>query len=105
MVGARGSSCGTSRSLGARRLAQRILGRPTEVQERTMAREFKSSRDVIIRTGAWKAATDFYRSKLGFRLAYKDEQLVGFETGSFRLYVEAGRSHGPVFDFLVPDVK
>jgi predicted enzyme related to lactoylglutathione lyase len=31
--------------------------------------------------------------------------IVGFETGSFRLYVEKGSPHGPVFDFLVADVE
>jgi hypothetical protein len=28
-----------------------------------------------------------------------------FETSAFRLYVESGKEHGPVFDFLVPDVE
>jgi len=30
---------------------------------------------------------------------------MGFETGAFCLYVEQGREHGPVFEFLVPDVE
>jgi hypothetical protein len=30
---------------------------------------------------------------------------MGFETGSFCLYVEKGKAHGPVFEFLVPDVE
>jgi len=31
---------------------------------------------------------------------------MGFETGSFCLYVEKGKkSHGPVLEFLVPDVQ
>jgi hypothetical protein len=30
---------------------------------------------------------------------------MGFETGAFCLYVEKGESHGPVFEFLVPDVQ
>ena len=30
---------------------------------------------------------------------------MGFETGSFCLYVEKGTQHGPVFDFLVADVQ
>jgi len=34
----------------------------------------------------------------------KGSNIVGFETGSFRLFVEGGRSHGPIFDLLVPDV-
>jgi predicted enzyme related to lactoylglutathione lyase len=30
--------------------------------------------------------------------------MLGFETGAFCLYVERGTGHGPVFEFLVPDV-
>jgi hypothetical protein len=30
---------------------------------------------------------------------------MGFETGAFCLYVEKGEAHGPVFEFLVPDVQ
>jgi catechol 2,3-dioxygenase-like lactoylglutathione lyase family enzyme len=66
---------------------------------------FRSSRDVIIRTDAWAAAKEFYGSVLGFSLVSESETLIGVETGSFRLYLEKGKSHGPVFDFLVPDVQ
>jgi hypothetical protein len=31
--------------------------------------------------------------------------MVGFETGEFRLYVEKGPEHAPVFELLAPDVK
>jgi hypothetical protein len=31
--------------------------------------------------------------------------MVGFETGSFCLFVENGKAHGPVFEFLVADVQ
>lgn len=67
-------------------------------------RNVKSSRDVIIRTNKWAEALRFYESVLGFAVASRDEEMVGFETGAFRLYVEAGPPHGPVFDFLVADV-
>jgi catechol 2,3-dioxygenase-like lactoylglutathione lyase family enzyme len=70
-----------------------------------MATAFRSSRDVIIRTDDWAAATTFYASTLGFDVVHRSEKLVGFETGTFRLYVEKGEEHGPVFDFLVPDVQ
>jgi predicted enzyme related to lactoylglutathione lyase len=70
-----------------------------------VAIEFKSSRDVIIRTDAWAEATEFYRSVLGLPVTQQSETLMGFETGSFCLYVEKGEEHGPVFDFLVPDVQ
>ncbi|RDS82420.1 VOC family protein [Dyella psychrodurans] len=70
-----------------------------------MTTSVRSSRDIIIRTGDWAAATEFYASALGFELVYRGQNMVGFETGSFRLYVEKGEAHGPVFDFLVPDVQ
>jgi catechol 2,3-dioxygenase-like lactoylglutathione lyase family enzyme len=69
-----------------------------------MSDSFKSSRDVIVRTGKWSDAVSFYGSVLGLPTAYEDAIMVGFETGSFRLYVEKGPEHGPVFEFLVPDV-
>jgi catechol 2,3-dioxygenase-like lactoylglutathione lyase family enzyme len=49
-----------------------------------------SSRDVIVRTDAWPDAVRFYESLLGWRILQRDNNLVGFETGSFRLYVENG---------------
>lgn len=64
----------------------------------------RSSRDVIIRTRHWAEALRFYQQVLGFSLASRAEGMAGLETGSFRLYVEAGEAHGPVFDFLVADV-
>jgi catechol 2,3-dioxygenase-like lactoylglutathione lyase family enzyme len=67
-------------------------------------RNVSSSRDVIIRTKEWAEAVRFYESVLGFAVASRDKEMVGFETGAFRLYVEAGQPHGPVFDFLVADV-
>jgi len=70
-----------------------------------MATALRSSRDIIIRTNDWARATEFYGSTLGFELVYRGENMVGFETGSFRLYVEKGEDHGPVFDYLVPDVQ
>jgi catechol 2,3-dioxygenase-like lactoylglutathione lyase family enzyme len=71
----------------------------------TVASTFRSSRDVIIRTDAWAEAQRFYGSVLGLPVAYESETIIGFETGAFRLYVEKGKKHGPVFEFLVPDVQ
>ena len=65
----------------------------------------KSSRDVIVRTQNWDAAVHFYEKTLGFSVLHRSETIVGFDTGAFVLYVEAGESHGPVFDFLTPDVQ
>jgi predicted enzyme related to lactoylglutathione lyase len=70
-----------------------------------MGPAFQSSRDVIIRTDDWAAATAFYRSVLGLPVTHQSEALLGFETGAFCLYVEKGQDHGPVFEFLVPDVE
>jgi hypothetical protein len=65
---------------------------------------YTASRDVIIRTEAWDEALNFYGRVLGFPVFYETETMVGFETGGFRLYVEKGSEHGPVFDFLTEDV-
>jgi len=70
-----------------------------------MAKKIKSSRDVIIRTDAWAKASKFYGSVLGLPVACKSKTMLGFETGSFMLYVEKGKPHGPVFEMLVPDVQ
>jgi hypothetical protein len=65
---------------------------------------FASSRDVIIQTLDWEAATAFYETVLRLPVTHRSDRLMGFETGSFRLYVERGVRPGPVFDFLVTDV-
>ena len=70
-----------------------------------MAITFRSSRDVIIRTDNWTEATSFYGSVLGLPVVHRSETLMGFEAGDFCLYVEKGKEHGPVFEFLVPDVQ
>jgi catechol 2,3-dioxygenase-like lactoylglutathione lyase family enzyme len=70
-----------------------------------VATPFQSTRDVIIRTEAWREATEFYRATLGLPVVSRSETLVGFDAGAFRLYVEKGPRHGPVFEFLVPDVQ
>jgi predicted enzyme related to lactoylglutathione lyase len=70
-----------------------------------MKSKFKSSRDVIIRANDWDKANQFYGSVLGLDLSHQSETMTGYETGSFCLYVEKGEDHGPVFEFLVPDVQ
>jgi catechol 2,3-dioxygenase-like lactoylglutathione lyase family enzyme len=73
--------------------------------EIAVANIFRSTRDVIIRTDSWEEVAHFYGSVLGLPVAYQSVTLLGFETGSFLLYVEKGKDHGPVFEFLVPDVQ
>jgi catechol 2,3-dioxygenase-like lactoylglutathione lyase family enzyme len=70
-----------------------------------MTTPIQSSRDIIIRTGNWAAAVSFYASTMGFPEVFRAQNMVGFETGAFRLYVEKGEAHGPVFEYLVPDVQ
>ena len=70
-----------------------------------MSNTFKASRDIILRTEKWSEALKFYGSVLGLPITEKAETIVGFETGSFCVYVEQGKEHGPVFDFLVPDIQ
>jgi predicted enzyme related to lactoylglutathione lyase len=70
-----------------------------------MSNTFKASRDIIVRTEKWSEALKFYGSVLGLPITHRSETIVGFETGSFCLYVEQGKEHGPVFDFLVPNIQ
>jgi catechol 2,3-dioxygenase-like lactoylglutathione lyase family enzyme len=70
-----------------------------------MAGVFQASRDVIIRTDHWHEALHFYATVLGLPLTRHSDTLAAFETGGFCLYVEKGAAHGPVFEFLVPDVQ
>ena len=65
----------------------------------------KSSRDIILRTHRWAEAVEFYETALGFKVIYRTDTIVGFDTGALILYVEKGAEHGPVFDFLTADVR
>jgi catechol 2,3-dioxygenase-like lactoylglutathione lyase family enzyme len=69
-----------------------------------MTDAFQSTREVILRTEQWSDAVSFYRSVLGLPVAYESPTMIGFETGAFRLYVERGAPHPPVFELLVADV-
>jgi predicted enzyme related to lactoylglutathione lyase len=87
----------------ALRLNQARVGNHNK--ETAVTNAFGSSRDVIISTDAWAEATRFYGTVLGLPVTHRSETLMGFETGAFCLYVEKGRRHGPVFEFLVADVQ
>lgn len=65
----------------------------------------RSSRDVLIQTNDMEGAAHFYEKILGFKVFERSEQLIGLETGSFRLFLDKGEPYGPVFDFLVPDFE
>jgi catechol 2,3-dioxygenase-like lactoylglutathione lyase family enzyme len=65
----------------------------------------KSSRDVLIQTKQMDTAANFYEKVLGFKVIERSEQIIGFETGSFRFFIDKGESYGPVFEFYVPDLE
>jgi catechol 2,3-dioxygenase-like lactoylglutathione lyase family enzyme len=69
-----------------------------------MTSRFRSGADVIIRTPRFREAVEFYEAVLGLPVAHRGDALVGFDAGAFRLYVEDGPEHGPVFDFRVADL-
>jgi catechol 2,3-dioxygenase-like lactoylglutathione lyase family enzyme len=64
----------------------------------------KSSRDVLIQTNKIDAAAAFYEKILGLKVIKRSKQLIGFETGSFRLFIDKGESYGPVFEFYVSNL-
>jgi catechol 2,3-dioxygenase-like lactoylglutathione lyase family enzyme len=65
-----------------------------------------STNDVILRTSDLEAAKAFYNGVLGFPIVADDGiRLVGFDTGSFNLYLELGEPNGAVFEFEVDDVN
>lgn len=70
-----------------------------------MRKPVRSTRDVIVRTESLSGAVEFYTSVLGLPISSRSADLVGFETGSFCLYLEQGPKHGPVFELLVADVQ
>jgi catechol 2,3-dioxygenase-like lactoylglutathione lyase family enzyme len=70
-----------------------------------MKTEISSTRDVLIQTDKLDKAIRFYQSVLGLRVMHQSETLVGFETGSFCLYIDKGPAYGPVFEFCVADFQ
>jgi catechol 2,3-dioxygenase-like lactoylglutathione lyase family enzyme len=70
-------------------------------------RKFASTRDVIIHTGKFEEAVRFYEQTLELPVTMRSDKLVGFETGSFQLFVDGRDSlrTGPVFEFAVADVQ
>jgi hypothetical protein len=65
---------------------------------------FRSTRDIILRTGSLADAVRFYGTELGFATTLDRESMVGFETGAIQLFVEKGAPHAPVFELLVADL-
>jgi predicted enzyme related to lactoylglutathione lyase len=69
-------------------------------------KKFASTRDIIVHTGEFEEAVRFYEEVLALPVTMKSGKLVGFETGSFQLFVDGRDSlrMGPVFEFCVADV-
>jgi catechol 2,3-dioxygenase-like lactoylglutathione lyase family enzyme len=66
---------------------------------------FKASRDVIIRTTDLEKTTRFYAEVLHLPVIDRSASMNCVDAGAFRLYIEQGPGHGPVFDFLVPNFE
>jgi predicted enzyme related to lactoylglutathione lyase len=107
--GARDTTAPTARSAGSTRVQSHCPGdfccdnlgeRGSKVPNRV-----RSSRDVIVRTPDWSAAREFYGEVLGLTVTNESSSMLRVETGHFRLFVESGTPHGPVFDFIVADVQ
>jgi predicted enzyme related to lactoylglutathione lyase len=83
-----------------------VLELPAKSRHTNAMKKFASTRDIIIHTGKFDEAVRFYEQVLGLSVTMKDGKLVGFETGSFQLFVDGRDSlrMGPVFEFCVADV-
>jgi catechol 2,3-dioxygenase-like lactoylglutathione lyase family enzyme len=68
-----------------------------------MSNTFRVSRDVIIRSKDLAETSHFYETVLQLPIVARSASLICFDAGAFRLYLEAGAPHGPVFEFFVPD--
>lgn len=64
-----------------------------------------STRDILIQTERPDDARAFYEGVLGFRIIHDEPAMCGFETGAFRLFIEAAPKLGPVLEFEVEDVS
>jgi 2-hydroxychromene-2-carboxylate isomerase/predicted enzyme related to lactoylglutathione lyase len=76
---------------------------PSAQRKGAKALPVRSTRDVVVRTNALNDAAAFYEKALGFKVTMREPDLVGFETGSFQLFVErgvtlAGEPTGAVFE-------
>ncbi len=69
-----------------------------------MSLQFRASRDVLLQVADIEQAARFYERSFGFTRFRTTEQIVGLETGAFRLFLDRAKPLGPVFDFLVDDV-
>lgn len=66
---------------------------------------YRSTPDVIIQVASLAEARNFYAKALGLSVTNLNDRMLQVDTGSFPLFVEEGKSPGPVFEFLVDDVQ
>jgi predicted enzyme related to lactoylglutathione lyase len=87
-------------------ISQNMLELLTKSRHTNEMKKFTSTRDIIIHTGRFEEAVRFYEQTLALPVTMKSDKLVGFETGSFQLFVDGRHSlrTGPVFEFCVADV-
>jgi len=84
-----------------------LLELPIKSRHTNAMKKFTSTRDIIIHTLKFEEAVRFYEETLALPVTMKVDKLVGFETGSFQLFVDGRKplSMGPVFEFHVADVE
>jgi len=63
-----------------------------------------ATRDVLIQAPDLAAARAFYEGVLGLALFMDEPNILGFEAGGLRLFVEKRPAFGPVLEFLVDDL-
>jgi hypothetical protein len=81
------------------------MSAPDEAVPHDSDRPFRSTRDVIVRTERFADMVQLYETTLRFPVTLRRDGMVGFDTGSFQLFVERGKPpHGPVFEMRVADV-
>jgi catechol 2,3-dioxygenase-like lactoylglutathione lyase family enzyme len=64
-----------------------------------------STRDVLIQTPDIETAGAFYEKLLGLKEFYRTGTMIGLEAGALRLFIDKGEPYGPVFEFLVKDIR
>jgi predicted enzyme related to lactoylglutathione lyase len=65
----------------------------------------QSSRDILIQTERVEEARAFYEALFEVSAFQNDPQMVGIETGAFRLFVDRRPKLGPILEVLVDDFE
>ena len=63
-----------------------------------------ATRDVLIQAPDLAAARAYYEGVLGLAVFMDETDILGFEAGALRLFVEKRPAFGPVLEFLVDDL-